>query len=508
MNLLISKLSLIILLLFCYLIAHAQYKYDYRWQFGHHSFSGDNRFGGTYFDFRERPAVIHPQNIEMNFVSSALSMCDKDGNLIFASNGCWIANADQMLMTNGDSINTGIIRSSWCEGTFEAMPTGNDIIGLPIFGDSTLYYIVHGNIDIIRGETNFIVRLPLYLSTVQVNGDSSYVISKNVPIQTDTLSEIFVNACKHSDNKSWWIITHEFLTNKFYLQLIDSIGNIQAPIDQIIGDTLNHGGIGAGKFSPDGKKFAHFDGGYSPFSLYDFDRNTGRLSNYKKILVDSVMVGSLSFSSNSRYLYLIMLHKIIQYDTYADDIQASAEVIAYYDGYLEDSIFQANFYQSQLAPDCKIYISSTASSKYLHVINYPDRKGTACDFIQRGVKLSRWNTRTMPYYPNYRLGTPYENQCDTLTSTSFMPIVRRGEAIVYPNPVRDKINIMYNPVGDESKKMEISIINMQGISVKKVAFDTHEYQWHVDVGEFPPGLYVLVISDRKGIRVMDKVVKQ
>ena len=507
MNLLISKLSLIILLLSSYIIAQAQYKYDYWWQFGHHSFSGDTRFGGTYFDFRERPAVIHPQNIEMNFVSAALSMCDKDGNFIFASNGCWIANADQMLMINGDSINTGIIRSSWCEGTFEAMPYPYDIIGLPLTDDSIKYYIIHGNIDIPR-EISAGVRLPLYKSVVEIKNNESRVLEKNIPIQTDTLSTLFVNACKHSDNKSWWIITHEYKTNKFYLQLIDSIGNIQAPLDQIIGDTLNHGGIGNGLFSPDGKKFAHFDGGYSPFSLYDFDRNTGRLSNYKKILVDSVMVGSISFSSNSRYLYLIMLHKIIQYDTYADDIQASAEVIAYYDGYLEDSIFQANFYQSQLAPDCKIYISSTASSKYLHVINYPDRKGTACDFIQRGVKLSRWNSGTMPYYPNYRLGTPYENQCDTLTSTSFMPIVRRGEAIVYPNPVRDKINIMYNPVGDESQKMEISIINMQGISVKKEAFDTHDYQWYVDVGEFPPGLYVLVISDRKGIRVMDKVVKQ
>ena len=50
----------------------------------------------------------------------------------------------------------------------------------------------------------------------------------------------------------------------------------------------------------------------------------------------------------------------------------------------------------------------------MHVIDRPNEKGMACNVRQHAIKLPRYNYRSMPHYPNYRLGPVDGSPCDTL----------------------------------------------------------------------------------------------
>ena len=72
------------------------------------------------------------------------------------------------------------------------------------------------------------------------------------------------------------------------------------------------------------------------------------------------------------------------------------------------------FKTSQLMPDGKIYYSSTSNTDVLHVIHRPNLPGKACNLQQHGVSLPAYNLRSIPHFPNYRLGALEGSACDTL----------------------------------------------------------------------------------------------
>ena len=68
----------------------------------------------------------------------------------------------------------------------------------------------------------------------------------------------------------------------------------------------------------------------------------------------------------------------------------------------------------QLGPDGRVYINSTSGVNEMHVIQYPNKKGIACEVRQHSVQLPTFIIRTMPHFPNYRLGPLDGSPCDTL----------------------------------------------------------------------------------------------
>jgi hypothetical protein len=67
-----------------------------------------------------------------------------------------------------------------------------------------------------------------------------------------------------------------------------------------------------------------------------------------------------------------------------------------------------------LAPDGKIYMTSTASANTLHTIHKPDVMGKACEFRQHDFKLLTRRSFFIPKFPNYRLGPIDGSICDSL----------------------------------------------------------------------------------------------
>jgi hypothetical protein len=60
--------------------------------------------------------------------------------------------------------------------------------------------------------------------------------------------------------------------------------------------------------------------------------------------------------------------------------------------------------------------------------------------VQRGIKTT-WYYWQTPHFPHYRTGTPYENYCDTITSTGTPILYFATDVKIYPNPVQDMMKI-------------------------------------------------------------------
>jgi PKD repeat protein len=149
------------------------------------------------------------------------------------------------------------------------------------------------------------------------------------------------------------------------------------------------------------------------FDIYDFNRCTGMLSNQRQHQMDHYGGGTgLGISQDSRYLYFSAGLYIYQFDLWAEDVFASIDTVATYDGGLDP--FPTAFNDAQLARDGKIYLSSTNGTRKLHVMDYPNRPGAACNVRQRGIELPVYMSFGVPNFPFHRLGPLDGSPCDTL----------------------------------------------------------------------------------------------
>jgi hypothetical protein len=127
------------------------------------------------------------------------------------------------------------------------------------------------------------------------------------------------------------------------------------------------------------------------------------LDNFQHIEInDGALFGGAVISPNSKVLYIPTDEHLYQFHLESEDIEASKILIDTFDGYA--SPFSTLFYNAQLAPDCKIYINTFATVDVLHVIHNPNELGQACNFEQHAVQLPFNHLRSLPHFPNYRLG--------------------------------------------------------------------------------------------------------
>lgn len=109
------------ILIFVFLLGQVslfgQDKYDYTWVMGYPPNDIENNQGGTMIDFNnEPPSISYFEN--PLFLLSHNVFSDANGDLKFYTNGCAIANANHEIMSNGDSINAGVVYDEYCENFY------------------------------------------------------------------------------------------------------------------------------------------------------------------------------------------------------------------------------------------------------------------------------------------------------------------------------------------------------------------------------------------------------
>ena len=313
----------------------------------------------------------------------------------------------------------------------------------------------------------------------------------------DTISNSQLASCKHANGRDWWIIQPKYLNDKYSTILLDSLG-LNVMFEQKIGGIMKPRSDGGGNacFTPDGRKYLRYASADSLF-IFDFDRKTGMLSNYKLIPVEENFnfgIGTVSVSGSSRFAYVNTFNRLYQYDLLAADIKGSEVIVGEYDGFLDP--FPTYFYRSMLAPDCRIYMVTWNSSTILHLIQYPDNKGLACGFKQHAIQLpNRTSNRgTIQYFPNYRLGTTPTYPCDStikLMTPLAEIVLPEVNFLVYPNPASSEVNIIFET--EKTKKGMLMITNMMGQVMTQKAIESN-VALKVDVSTLPNGLYSVALN--------------
>lgn len=435
---------------------------------------------------------------------------DKKGNLLFYSNGCVVMDVTHNLMENGDSINYGEAWEEECVGFHPYLIGTQNSIILPDPGNEDAgrngYYLIHKRYELIFDPIIQAYSPELYYTYIDMNGNNGKgrVIEKNHAIFTTTNMPIsYLTACKHSNRKDWWIISQKKDTNLYYIVLLNT--DTISLVDSIsIGNKIDIlSGHGQAKFSPDGSKYIIFN--EDGVLIHDFNRETGELSNFRHIITqDSSGLEGLAISPNSRFAYLSATTNLYQIDLWADDIQSSLVHIDHWDGF-NDYGFPVTFSNAQLAPDCKIYISSPNTVQHMSVINKPNEKGKACDFRQHALKFPNLiGASSIPNFPHFRID---EDQiCDsTITWIPDEYIVAEPNVLsVYPNPASDRATISVYTDGYEQGI--IRIFDTNGTMIRSMDIDS-EATRQLDVKGMMPGVYAVeYVSYVSGGRDVRKLV--
>lgn len=369
----------------------------------------DDRFGVTMLDFRDTvfPRIITQQENDINFSATDASICDSSGNLLFYTNGEVIYNWKHQLMDNGDSL------SDW-DGAGIRAPQGALILPWP--GHPDKYYMIYtesyrSNSGQIKDRTSY------NLIDMHQNNGLGKVIEKKVILINEVIEWGQISATKHSNGRDWWVLLPIIESGAYHRFLLNGKGIVYKYTQS--GGVYLKGDLGMAVFSPNGKKYARTFTSYidqpAEAVVYNFDRRNGTLSNPKKTVMPCLSFGSgVAFSPDSRLLYVFCNETAWQYDLSSSDPFSTGIVVAEYDGFISDGLNGTDFFLAQPAPDGRIYIASTGSTRYLHYINFPNRRGKDCQMLQRGIELVVNNRHSLPNYPYFRLGPMDDNLGDSL----------------------------------------------------------------------------------------------
>ncbi len=459
-----NKVTLLLFLSYILVLSpsYCQDKRDYYWPFGSDQDLSIPDTQASEFDFNDRPFAPSFREAGLEFDQNNASICDKEGNLLFYTNGCAVANRNHEVMMNGDSINAGYYFDSWWLGDCgNGYPGRQDITILPDPAYIEGYYLIHKPRfrDIMTGDNSM---RNISYSYIDMNLDSGLgvVTEKNVHFYDGELHWSYLTSIAHANGEDYWIINPSIKENG-YLTFMLSESGIELKEIQQVGPDLRPrytGASGDAKFSPDGTKYSLFNH-YDGLLLFDFDRNTGALSNLRQIpfsMPEFATFGTCEWSPNSNFLYIAIQDSLWQVDVEEENLNDGRVFIAAYNG-VNDPL-NTSFWFSALGPDCRIYIRPGNGSRSFHVIHKPDERGTACDFVQQGIKMPRISaTGSFPNFPRFRVDE--EEKCDpSITSIAGEAVWWRRDLNVYPSPASEYITVEL----PEQKSGTVYILDMEG----------------------------------------------
>lgn len=440
-------------------------------------------WGGTNIDFISGAPEVYFQYRDIGYSRANANISDSNGNLLFSTNGTWVADALGDTMQNGTGLSPSFYTALYPEGLHVCQTA----LIIPVPDDEVQFLIFHCTID---DQTSQFTRY-LYFTEVDMsaNGGLGAVVSKNNILLEDILNVGKLSAVRHANGRDWWVSCIRLNTNVHIRYLITPSG-IEGPFEQSIG-VIRHRDSGQVCYSPGGDKFAYYYGAQDDLEIFDFDRCTGLLSNPVHIGIDDYnQMGGVAFSPSGQFLYVSSVMDVYQYDVTAPDIEASMVHLGTWDGFYSPSPPAATLFDiAQLAPDGKIYISTGNGTFHLHVINQPDLPGLACDFQQHAVELPTYNFNSLPNHPNYHLGPVDGSVCDSLginVGVASLGIDAGPGVSAAPNPSAGAFTLKY-PAQATSGLLEV--LDVQGRVVYRQRLAAWSQVHNVALEHAPAGLY-------------------
>ena len=455
--------------------------------------------------------TIIPIESSIKTVESAASISDSSGNLLFYSDGQHVYNKLNQLMDNGDSLINGQLNSGGNTIT-------NGTIIIPFPDNINLYLLFHLN----SLQNNF---PGLYYSIIDIslNGGLGEVTLKNqalINFPTDSLhltEKIAIT--RHANGRDWWIVIHKLWTNEF-IKFLATPSGINGPYYQSSGRIMNVSFLGEMIFNNEGNQLVNV-GPTGLIDLFDFDRCTGELSNYKNLgstiypdNVDTNYFYGAAFSPDDSKIYVAASGKgIIQFSNFSFS-DTSLNYIKKWIVFHQTSI-EINYGQLELAPNGKIYITRFVSdttgygfdsiNEFLAEIAFPNLDFPFCQYNLFGQWLFNESLNfsyasSLSYSPNYNLGALDGSACDTLGLEVKEIMNKKNEVNIYPNPACDKIMIKSFDI--ES----ITVFNLLGQQKIKHNYK-NEKEIELHLNNLSSGIYIVEIETANRV-FREKFIKE
>ncbi|HLP94603.1 MAG TPA: T9SS type A sorting domain-containing protein [Saprospiraceae bacterium] len=469
-----------------------QAKHDFQWVMNNYN----------WLDFRNDSVVsgiLPDPNPNLNPGDYSTSICDSVGTLLFYTGGCYVLNAKNQIMMNGDSITGNWALQSWCGNNDFPFRMNNTIIPFP---NSTNKYIIfnHNFVDLFDLSGPLPVPTHLYFHVVDMsldNGLGGIIAKKQIAIE-DTLSRGYLQAVRHANGVDWWVIDPKWNSNCYFVLPVTSNG-VGTPYTECLGKVWdNNDWSGQTAFSSDGTKFARIEG-LNGLLVFDFDNLNGHLSN--PILLDYSQnedyARGVVFSPNSRFLYVITQLKVYQFDLAAADIQSSLQLI----GNIDEATIQAGqgyMGMAKLGPDGRIYISCSGSHKYLSVINKPNCSGEACAFRPYSIQLLANNYSGLPNLPHFAIQqSTYD--CEISDLNDYFTDNNIG-IVVYPNPSCGLVTISTQPLLEGCWRL------MDGSNKIIRSGNLESPSTQIDLSKYNGGMYFVQLITVNGFVYTSRVI--
>lgn len=349
-----------------------------------------------------------PGTLSRSKATAALS--DSVGNLLFVSNGINIMNANMNVIQNGGNIHGNV---------GSAQPA----VFVPLPGSETRFYVfttdVANDVPIPELEDK-----GLNYHVIDIEGGAR-VVSKNNNLLESSTEKII--ATQHANNEDVWIVAHGWGNNEFFVYKLTPDGlESENPDPQPVGsvhffsqeelDAPNvyesQNSTGVMKLSPDGSKLAVAILGDGIVELFDFDTETGTISN--GISLDDVLLNGvfgLEFSPDGNLLYITATGS---QDNEQDNLLLQADITLPNEAAIlnslvtlnPDSDFEQDVEGLQLTTNRRILVSR-AGKRLLGMIENPDRSGALCNYNEEAVDFeAKLTTQGLTNFASHYLDVP------------------------------------------------------------------------------------------------------
>jgi|GEM_PF-892786 len=335
---------------------------------------------------------------------------DKNGNLLFYTDGFNVWNRTHTLMPNGSNVLS-----------VSGSPKLQESVVIPQPGSESIFYIF--TVDAYNGQS----ASGLYYSVVDLSlnnglGDVTVKSQKLLNKTTNKITSVY-----HSNRSDVWIVTHEYNTNNYYAYLVTKTGIKETPVISTLGKSIKSSFDGQLKASTDGRKIAcsYYESSSvlgDGFDLFDFNTTTGELTNPMSfhLPIDGRGCDGLEFSPDATKLFVYQFGStgesgLYQFDTTGKTYENinNSRVRIFQDQ--ENALLQM-----QLASNGKIYFTKgggqDTGTKYLGVVENPNEWGNECIVKELGLYLdggSAFVARTPNFSQNYFFKTNFtvSNPC-------------------------------------------------------------------------------------------------
>ena len=290
---------------------------------------------------------------------------DSSGNLLFYTDGRSVWNRNHQIMNNGTGL-AGHTSSSQC-GLIVPKPNS----------DSIFYIFTNDAI-----ENGFSKGFNYSIVDISLDNGLGSVTQKNIHIFNNKSEK--VTAVSHKNESDIWIVTQDITKDVFTVFLLNENGFDTNRIESPATFSQNISKAGTIKFSPLGNKLVLAQYNVKSVKLYDFDKETGLVSNEMEFNISTTgnfETYGAEFSENGKMLYISSNTTLHQFDVSSNNQSQieKSEIIIY------KTTLGQQLWALERGPNNKIYIANRGL--ILSVINQPNLSGNKCDFKYYSIDL-------------------------------------------------------------------------------------------------------------------------